>query len=69
MTVPALVVQGVSDPFGMPPDGPGRTVVQVRGDHGLKADLEAVRAAVCSVASAGGWQRARAGHAKAGGAR
>jgi predicted alpha/beta-hydrolase family hydrolase len=36
VTVPVLVVQGESDAFGMPPDGPGRTVVRVPGDHGLK---------------------------------
>jgi predicted alpha/beta-hydrolase family hydrolase len=46
VTVPALVVQGTSDPFGMPPAAPGRTVVEVRGDHGLKADAGAVRDAV-----------------------
>jgi hypothetical protein len=46
VAVPALVVQGTSDPFGMPPDAPNRTVVRVRGDHGLKADLAAVREAV-----------------------
>ena len=34
--VPVLVVQGQSDPFGMPPDGPGRIVARVPGDHGLK---------------------------------
>jgi predicted alpha/beta-hydrolase family hydrolase len=44
--VPVLVVQGESDPFGMPPPRPGRTVVQVPGDHGLKKDLGAVRGAV-----------------------
>jgi predicted alpha/beta-hydrolase family hydrolase len=44
--VPVLVVQGERDPFGMPPDGPNRTVVRVTGDHGLKTDLEAVAAAV-----------------------
>src|SRR5581483_2593634 len=44
--VPALVVQGERDPFGMPPAAPGRTVVRVAGDHGLKADLAAVEAAV-----------------------
>jgi predicted alpha/beta-hydrolase family hydrolase len=44
--VPALVVQGTSDPFGMPPDAPGRTVVCVPGNHSLKGDLAAVRAAV-----------------------
>lgn len=35
--VPVLIVQGSSDPFGMPPDGTGRTVTAVPGDHGLKA--------------------------------
>jgi uncharacterized protein len=44
--VPVLVVQGESDRFGMPPEGPDRKVVKVRGDHGLKADTEAVAAAV-----------------------
>ena len=44
--VPVLVVQGVSDRFGMPEPGPGREVVQVAGDHGLKKDLAAVGAAV-----------------------
>ena len=55
VTVPVLVVQGERDPFGMPPEGPGRTVVRVPGDHGLKADLvavkEAVRAWLQSIAS------------------
>jgi predicted alpha/beta-hydrolase family hydrolase len=46
VTVPTLVVQGKRDPFGMPPPGPHRRVVQVAGDHGLKADLDAVREAV-----------------------
>ena len=41
-----LVVQGARDPFGIPPAGPLRTVVEVAGDHGLKSDLPAVRAAV-----------------------
>jgi predicted alpha/beta-hydrolase family hydrolase len=44
--VPMLVVQGERDRFGMPPATASRTVVQVPGDHGLKADLEAVAAAV-----------------------
>jgi uncharacterized protein len=43
---PTLVVQGERDRFGFPPDGPGRKVVAVPGDHGLKADLEAVKDAV-----------------------
>jgi uncharacterized protein len=46
VAAPVLVVQGVNDRFGMPPRGPGRTVVQVGGDHGLKADLPAVQCAV-----------------------
>lgn len=43
--VPVLVVQGESDPFGMPPDGPGREVVRVAGNHSLR-NAEAVGAAV-----------------------
>ena len=46
VTVPTLVVQGVNDRFGMPPEGPGRTVVAVAGDHALKSDLAAVGDAV-----------------------
>jgi hypothetical protein len=49
VAVPVLVVQGERDPFGMPPDAPGRTVARVSGDHGLKADRAAIAAAV------GGW--------------
>jgi uncharacterized protein len=45
--VPVLVVQGESDPFGMPPDGPARTVVKVAGNHSLK-DAQAVHAAVAA---------------------
>jgi uncharacterized protein len=48
VNVPVLVVQGERDPFGMPPAGEHRTVVQVPGDHGLKADLDAVAMAVQS---------------------
>jgi uncharacterized protein len=44
--LPTLVVQGERDSFGMPPPGPSREVVTVPGDHGLKADLGAVAAAV-----------------------
>jgi predicted alpha/beta-hydrolase family hydrolase len=44
--VPVLVVQGTGDRFGMPPPGPRRTVVQVRGDHSLRSDLGALEAAV-----------------------
>lgn len=46
VAVPTLVVQGMRDPFGIPPAGGLRTVVQVESDHGLKGDLEAVAASV-----------------------
>jgi len=46
VAVPTLVVQGERDPFGVPPARPGRTVARVRGDHSLRADIEAVGAAV-----------------------
>jgi predicted alpha/beta-hydrolase family hydrolase len=48
VTVPVLVVQGERDPFGMPPPSPTREVVVVAGDHGLKAGLPAVRAALAA---------------------
>jgi hypothetical protein len=44
--VPVLVVQGLNDRFGMPPAAPGRTVIEVAGDHSLRSDLPAVAAAV-----------------------
>ncbi len=46
VAVPALVVQGRSDPFGMPSGGVGKEVVAVEGNHGLKSDLAAVGDAV-----------------------
>jgi uncharacterized protein len=46
VTVPTLVVQGARDRFGIPPAAPRRTVVQVPGDHSLRADVQAVAAAV-----------------------
>ena len=51
VTAPVLVVQGVRDPFGIPPAGPTRAVVEVSADHGLRTDLETVRTAI------GGWLR------------
>lgn len=54
VAVPTLVVQGERDPFGMPPDGPRRTVMHVPGDHGLR-DTAAVAAAVSE------WLAARLG--------
>jgi hypothetical protein len=52
--VPVLVVQGENDRFGMPPEAAERRVVKVAGDHGLKADTEAIGEAVAT------WLRALA---------
>jgi uncharacterized protein len=46
VSVPTLVVQGASDPFGLPAAGSARHVVTVPGNHALAGDLEAVAAAV-----------------------
>ncbi len=59
--VPVLVVQGERDRFGMPPPGDRRRVVSVAGDHGLKADPEAVGESV------GAWLREVAAPAAYGG--
>jgi predicted alpha/beta-hydrolase family hydrolase len=54
VTVPVLVVQGARDPFGMPPSAPQRTVIEVNGDHSLRAGAKQVEAAVVE------WLRDRA---------
>jgi uncharacterized protein len=54
VTVPVLIVQGTSDPFGMPPEGSDRTLVKVPGNHSLTGDLDTLRGAV------GDWLRLRA---------
>jgi predicted alpha/beta-hydrolase family hydrolase len=46
VAVPTLVVQGASDPFGMPAAGPGREIVTVPGNHALTGDLQALAGAV-----------------------
>jgi uncharacterized protein len=46
VTVPTLVVQGERDAFGIPPEASNREVAIVPGDHGLKADPDAVATAV-----------------------
>jgi uncharacterized protein len=46
VTVPVLVVQGASDPFGMPPSSATRTVVEVAANHSLRTDLPAVASAM-----------------------
>jgi predicted alpha/beta-hydrolase family hydrolase len=48
VAVPVLVVQGASDPFGMPPAAGARSVVAVAGNHSLSSDLPAVGAAVAA---------------------
>jgi predicted alpha/beta-hydrolase family hydrolase len=40
--LPVLVIQGRSDPFGMPEPGSRRQVVSVAGNHSLTGDLDAV---------------------------
>jgi predicted alpha/beta-hydrolase family hydrolase len=50
--VPVLVVQGESDPFGMPPPGPARKIVRVAGNHALRHS-DAIEAAVA------GWLQQR----------
>jgi predicted alpha/beta-hydrolase family hydrolase len=44
--VPVLIIQGESDPFGMPPEAPGREIVRLRGNHSLRSDVNGLRAAV-----------------------
>jgi predicted alpha/beta-hydrolase family hydrolase len=46
--VSVLVVQGASDRFGTPEPTDGRTVVVVRGDHGLKSDIAGLEDAIAS---------------------
>jgi hypothetical protein len=46
VTVPALVVQGERDPFGIPPAAANRRVVLVPGDHGLRSARAQVQEAV-----------------------
>jgi uncharacterized protein len=46
VAVPVLIVQGRGDRFGMPEDGPQRSVVTVAGNHSLRSDPDAVAAAV-----------------------
>jgi uncharacterized protein len=45
--VPTLVVQGLSDPFGIPPASSNRTVVRIPGTHSLRSSA-AVAAAVAN---------------------
>jgi uncharacterized protein len=54
-TVPVLVVQGESDPFGRPDPAPAREVVLLRGNHSLRGDMPGLRTAVA------GWLDTRFG--------
>jgi predicted alpha/beta-hydrolase family hydrolase len=58
VTVPVLIVQGASDPFGMPPAGVLREVAVVRGDHSLRTDIQvtssSARSWLSSLVGAGG---------------
>ena len=51
--VPVLIVQGESDPFGMPPEAPNRTVVRLKGNHSLKSDVNGLRNAVTAFLAKG----------------
>ena len=42
VTVPTLIVQGDSDPFGMPAAGYHREIVVLPGDHSLKRDVRTI---------------------------
>ncbi|WP_420111338.1 alpha/beta family hydrolase [Pseudactinotalea sp.] len=44
--VPVLIVQGESDPFGMPPEDDNRRIVRLRGNHSLRSDMPGLRSAV-----------------------
>jgi predicted alpha/beta-hydrolase family hydrolase len=44
--VPVLIIQGKSDPFGMPGPKPNRTVVTVAGNHSLRSELPIIRTAI-----------------------
>lgn len=47
VAVPVLIVQGASDPFGMPPAAPPlREVVAIKGNHSLRSDKAALVGAV-----------------------
>jgi uncharacterized protein len=60
--VPVLVVQGERDPFGVPPPGPGRTVVVIGGaDHSFRRHAGQAALAVLDWLATHGWC-ARSGH-------
>jgi uncharacterized protein len=57
--VPALVVSGERDPFGVPPEAPGREVVVVPGAvHDLRRDLRLVASSAVDWLTRHGWATA-----------
>ncbi|MCW2927987.1 MAG: hydrolase of the alpha/beta-hydrolase fold-like protein [Thermoleophilia bacterium] len=46
LELPVVIIQGVRDPFGMPPARDGRSVIEVGGDHSLSSDVDAVTGAL-----------------------
>jgi predicted alpha/beta-hydrolase family hydrolase len=46
VSVPVLVVQGIRDPFGQPPQAPGREVLSLPGDHSLRQSVNQLGAIV-----------------------
>jgi uncharacterized protein len=56
--LPTLVVNGTSDPFGMPAEGPDRTVVKRAGQrHDLRGDVEGLGVIVVGWLAERGWAR------------
>jgi predicted alpha/beta-hydrolase family hydrolase len=53
VTVPVLIVQGESDPFGMPPEAANRRVVRLKGNHSLRSDAKGLREAVTAFLRSG----------------
>ena len=51
--VPVLIVQGESDPFGMPPEAANRRVVRLKGNHSLRSDVKGLREAVTAFLRSG----------------
>lgn len=45
-TAPTLVIQGRSDPFGLPPEAEHRRIVVVDGDHSLKKEHDRIASTV-----------------------
>ena len=44
VSVPMLIVQGESDPFGTPPASSSRAVVRIRGTHSLRSSTDVAAA-------------------------